>query len=286
MCTCSLSSRGWLQVPSPTGCPGPRGGCAGTPGSYSERWELGTGMGMFLNRGLQFTCTRVVGRLLGSIPRGPTRRGDAAATSPRCTQGRHHRWGAGTATKPVQGCPLPSGRGHGGRSQQCHRGHLTPARPLAGPQHRGHRRATPPRGGVPAPAASTGRIQPARGPGRPARARLRLHRITPSSSSSCCSPHPAWKGTQASGPAPALHRAPAAARGPVGPGGRGLGPPGLGLLRALPVPTLAAPGKCAVRRRATGRGGSRRPREGTGIGGTDADPPALTGCGASGVHGP
>lgn len=97
-----LSSLGWLRVPSPTGCPRPWGGCAGTPGSYSQRLELGTGMGMFLNRGLQFTCTGTRRGGAGFSPRGPhSRRGG---------RGRH------LATKRPGSAPTA---GHGNRHRAC-----------------------------------------------------------------------------------------------------------------------------------------------------------------------
>lgn len=87
-----LSLLGWLCVPSPTGCPRPCAGCAGMPRSYSQRLELGTGMGTFLNRGPQFTCTRTERGGPGFPPQGmqPPPRHKVLGSAPTVGHGNQH----------------------------------------------------------------------------------------------------------------------------------------------------------------------------------------------------
>lgn len=93
-----LSSPGRLQVPIPAGCPRPRGGCAGTPGSYSQSLELGTGLGTFLNRGLWFTCTGA-----GGGPSVPSPGRGGTELSPR-----HKALGVSAAGGTREPAPSPS----------------------------------------------------------------------------------------------------------------------------------------------------------------------------------
>lgn len=237
-----LSLPGQLRAPSPVGCPCPQGGCAATPGSYSQRLELGTGMGTFLNRGLWFTCTRT-GReeLLGS-------------TSPRGARGRHRRQDTRTSTQPGWWVPVLPREGDAGDSH-----------PQGSPQPLDRARPRVRSAGVTP-------LPPRPGEGGPVSSRApRPHLACAGPRASCPrppspSPHPlllllllpptkAWKGIQASGPAPAIHRAPAAARGPAGPGRGGGGTRGLGPPRG--------PGPCSR----LCRGSARRGGERSGAGG-------------------
>lgn len=113
---------------------------------------------------------------------------------------RHRDMGTGIGTRhrdrPWK--PVPPRRGHEGQSSQCSCSHPTLSEGL---QRGGHPERHRPWG--PDPAAPPARIQPERGPGSAARARLRLHRIPPSPP-----PLPPLlrRGTQASGPAPTHRR--------------------------------------------------------------------------------
>lgn len=127
------------------------------------------------------------------------------------TQGQAPGHGTGSA----RGSPSPLSRGHTGQCSQCSCSHPILSEGL---QRGGHPERHRPWGRD--PAAPPARTQPERGPGSAARARLRLHRA-PLLLLLLFPPSP--EGDPGVRPRP---HAPAAARGPAGPGVRGMGPPG------------------------------------------------------------
>lgn len=190
------------------------------PGGVPGRQELFSALGTAWDVSKSGALVHVHGdgdELLGPLPAGPCSKGGrwpprgAQRGTHEGTQGQAPGRGTGTA----RGSPSPLSRGHMGQCSQCSCSHPILSEGL---QRGGHPERHRPWGRD--PAAPPARTQPERGPGSAARARLRLHRA-PLLLLLLFPPSP--EGDPGVRPRP---HAPAAARGPAGPGVRGMGPPG------------------------------------------------------------